>query len=102
MNIKYFGHSTFIIEFGKRLLFDPFITGNVGGRKEFRVHFGGFILLSHGHGDHVKADAEAIAKTIMQLSFLPTKLLNGFNKGISGHPMNIGGGGSLILRGQNG
>ena len=63
MNIKYFGHSTFIIEFGgKRLLFDPFITGNpLVEEKNLESISVDYILLSHGHGDHV-ADAEAIAK----------------------------------------
>lgn len=93
MNIKYFGQSTFIIEFGgKRLLFDPFITGNpLVEEKNLESISVDYILLSHGHGDHV-ADAEAIAKNNNATIISTYEIVEWFQqKGISGHPMNIGG-----------
>jgi L-ascorbate metabolism protein UlaG (beta-lactamase superfamily) len=63
MKFTYFGHACFSVETaGKTLLFDPFITPNPLA-KEIDVDDvrADFILLSHGHGDHV-ADAVAIAQ----------------------------------------
>ena len=63
MIITYYGHSCFGIEVnGKNLLFDPFISENPLS-KNIKVNDvkADYILLSHGHEDHV-ADAEAIAK----------------------------------------
>lgn len=63
MQLSYFGHSCFCVTVnGKKLLFDPFITGNELVTSIDINHIeADYILLSHGHGDHV-ADAEAIAK----------------------------------------
>ncbi|MCU0361327.1 MAG: MBL fold metallo-hydrolase, partial [Bacteroidia bacterium] len=62
MNITYYGHSCFSVEInGKHLLFDPFISPN-----DLAKHINipsipaDYILVSHGHEDHV-ADVEAIA-----------------------------------------
>ena len=63
MNVTYYGHNSFLVEFGgKNLLFDPFISGN-GLASDIDVNTieADYILLSHGHQDHI-LDAEAIAK----------------------------------------
>ncbi len=62
MKITYYGHSCFLCEIGAyRVIFDPFITPNplASGVKvdELKVDF---ILLSHGHTDHIH-DVERIA-----------------------------------------
>lgn len=64
MNFTYYAHATFSVEIkGKKILFDPFFTGNPKAEKfnidEIKADY---IFLSHGHGDHV-ADAAAIAKS---------------------------------------
>jgi L-ascorbate metabolism protein UlaG (beta-lactamase superfamily) len=63
MQLTYFGHATFLATIGgTRVLFDPFIRPNPLA-KDVNVDAieADFILLSHGHGDHI-ADAEEIAK----------------------------------------
>lgn len=63
MKFTFYGHSCFLIETqGKKLLFDPFITGNELA-KDVDVNSieADYILVSHGHGDHV-GDLVSIAK----------------------------------------
>jgi L-ascorbate metabolism protein UlaG (beta-lactamase superfamily) len=55
MKLTYFGHSAFLLETGgKKLLIDPFISPN---QKAASVRVDSieadYILLSHGHQDHV-------------------------------------------------
>jgi L-ascorbate metabolism protein UlaG (beta-lactamase superfamily) len=63
MKFSYYGHACFAIEAGgKKLLFDPFITPNPLAKEiDVKKVEADFILLSHGHGDHV-ADVIDIAK----------------------------------------
>jgi len=63
MKIYYYGHFCFAVEAGgKRILFDPYVTPNKLA-KDVDVDEipADFILISHGHEDHV-ADAVRIAK----------------------------------------
>jgi L-ascorbate metabolism protein UlaG (beta-lactamase superfamily) len=63
MRFTYYGHACFAVEAGgKILLFDPFITPNPLAKKIDAARIpADFILVSHGHGDHV-ADVIDIAK----------------------------------------
>lgn len=63
MKVTYYGQSSFLVELeGASLLFDPFITGNPkAAHIDIHTIKPDYILLSHGHGDHV-GDAAAIAK----------------------------------------
>ncbi len=63
MKLTYYGHSAFSVQTGKHtLLFDPFITPNDLAKDiDINTLAADFILLSHGHVDHV-ADAATIAK----------------------------------------
>jgi L-ascorbate metabolism protein UlaG (beta-lactamase superfamily) len=94
MQFTYYGHSCFsLVVNGKKLLFDPFISGNeLAASIDINSIEADYILLSHGHFDHV-ADAEAIAKrtgaTIIA-NYEVAMWLAG--KGIvKFHPMNPGG-----------
>ncbi len=63
MTFTFYGHACFAVEIsGKKLLFDPFISGN-SLAKDIDVNTieADYILVSHGHGDHV-ADLLSIAK----------------------------------------
>jgi len=64
MKFTFYGHACFAIETGgKKFLFDPFISGNEGakGLVDIDKIEADYILVSHGHGDHV-ADLVQIAK----------------------------------------
>lgn len=95
MHFTYYGHSTFSVQIsGKMLLFDPFITPNELA-KDVRLEdiSADYILLSHGHVDHV-ADAVALAKqtgaTVLANYEVATWI---GNQGIEKtHPFNLGGG----------
>ncbi|MDX1628425.1 MAG: MBL fold metallo-hydrolase, partial [Fulvivirga sp.] len=60
MKITYYGHSCFEVEAaGKKLLFDPFITPNELAKDiDISSLKPDYILLSHGHQDHVADVAE--------------------------------------------
>jgi L-ascorbate metabolism protein UlaG (beta-lactamase superfamily) len=63
MKFTYYGQSCFLIEVnGKKILFDPFITGNpLAANISADSIEADYIFVSHGHGDHV-ADLVSIAK----------------------------------------
>jgi L-ascorbate metabolism protein UlaG (beta-lactamase superfamily) len=64
MQITWFGHSAFRLDFGGHaVLIDPFFTGNPAfvSDKQAAVKGVTHILLTHGHGDHV-GDTLAIAE----------------------------------------
>jgi L-ascorbate metabolism protein UlaG (beta-lactamase superfamily) len=94
MQITYFGHSCFLIEVdGKKLLFDPFITGNEHAKSiDISKIEADYILISHGHGDHT-GDAVAIAKQTGALVITNYEIGNWLaNQGVTNtHSMNIGG-----------
>lgn len=93
MKLKYFGHSAFLITMnGKNLLFDPFISGNPTlTDKSISDINADFILVSHGHGDHV-GDTEAIAKNNDALVISNYEIISWLGtKDIKGHPINHGG-----------
>ena len=60
--LTWYGHATLGLETdGHSLVIDPFFTGNPSASTTADKVNPDFILVSHGHGDHV-GDAEAIAK----------------------------------------
>jgi len=94
MNVTYYGHSCFSVDVaGKNLLFDPFITPNpLASSIDYANLRPDYILLSHGHFDHV-ADVESIARLSGATLIGNYEVLQWFGgKGIEKiHPMNSGG-----------
>lgn len=92
MRITWLGHAAFLIEGSKKVLVDPFLTGNPNAPlKAEDVKDIDLIIVTHGHGDHL-GDAAEIAKRndvpvicIHELSRILSK------KGVEAIGMNIGG-----------
>ena len=94
MKITYYGQSCVEIEAaGKKLLFDPFIMSNPNAQHiDPATIKPDYILLSHGHGDHV-ADVLAIEKSSGAKVICIAEIAGWLGKqGIEAHGMNIGGG----------
>lgn len=94
MNITYYGHSCFGVEtMGKHILFDPFISPNdLASNIDIDSIPADFILISHGHQDHV-ADVESIAKRTGATLVSNYEIITWYGgKGLEkGLPMNHGG-----------
>jgi L-ascorbate metabolism protein UlaG (beta-lactamase superfamily) len=94
MKFTYYGQSCFEIETGgKKLLFDPFISHNSLAKDiDITKLMPDYILLSHGHGDHV-ADLIPIQKQSNAKVICIAEIANWLGKqNIEAHGMNIGGG----------
>lgn len=95
MKLTYYGHSCFGIEInGHNLLVDPFISGNpLAAHIDVSTIPADYILISHGHQDHV-LDVESIAKRTGAKLISNFEVINWFAaKGLeNGHSMNHGGG----------
>ena len=62
VDVRWLGHSAFLLESGgTTVLVDPFLTGNPAAAVSADEVEPDFILLTHGHGDHL-GDTVAIAK----------------------------------------
>lgn len=92
MKISYHGHSTVkIVTDGKEILIDPFITGNELSDLSVENERPDYILLTHGHSDHL-GDTVALAKKKDALVIGMVELANYLSfKGVKTHGLNIGG-----------
>ena len=94
MEITYYGHSCFSVKVSNKvLLFDPFISGNPLAKNiDLKEIVADYILISHGHGDHVE-DAIELARQTNATVIAAYEITNWvLNHGITKtHAMNIGG-----------
>lgn len=93
MILHFLGQSGFFVTIGEHeLLIDPFLTGNPKAVDNPETFSPGYILLTHGHGDHY-GDTETIAErsgaTVVS-SFEIAEYVG--DKGLESHGMNPGGG----------
>ena len=91
--LTWFGHAAFGLEVnGTQILVDPFLSDNPAatiGPEEVDPEF---ILISHGHGDHV-GDAVSIAKRTGALLISNAEIAGWLSKqGLEAHAQHIGGG----------
>ena len=90
--LTYLGHAAFTVEGSKaRIVIDPFLSGNPlakAGPEEIKADY---VLLTHGHGDHL-GDGIEIAKANDATIVAPNELaVYCSGKGAKIHPMHIGG-----------
>lgn len=90
--LTYLGHSAFYVEGSQgRIVIDPFLSGNPLAKtrpEEIKVDY---VLLTHGHGDHI-GDGIEIARADNATIIAPFELANYCaSKGATVHPMHIGG-----------
>ncbi len=93
MEIRYLGHASFQIKMGgKTLVFDPFISGNPLVKDiDVKSVKADYVLLSHGHQDHV-LDAEEIAKNNEATLISNYEVATWYQeKGCTIYPVNHGG-----------
>ncbi|MEZ4616494.1 MAG: metal-dependent hydrolase [Caldilineaceae bacterium] len=95
LTFKYYGHSTFTIDAdGTKLVIDPFFApNNPLAPSNADAIAADFILITHGHADHI-ADAAAIAKRTGALVVSNFEIITWLaSQGVdNGHGMNTGGG----------
>ncbi|MHA1713259.1 MAG: metal-dependent hydrolase [Candidatus Ranarchaeia archaeon] len=90
--IKYLGHSSFLMSTKEhRLIFDPFITGNPHAPVSLDDLNVDYILVSHGHADHLgdtvklaQMNNATVISTFELAEYLSTK-------GVKTHGQHIGG-----------
>ena len=94
LTFTYYGHSTVAIDAdGTKIVIDPFLAPNnplaTASADDLEADF---ILISHGHGDHI-ADAAALAKRTGALVITSFEIVNWLAaQGVeNGHGMNMGG-----------
>ena len=90
----YYGHSCFLLDDGQyKVLFDPYLTGNPVATANPEDIECEYILLSHGHQDHL-GDAPAIAKRTGAMVLGVPEVLQMCQQqegGLRVHGMNLGG-----------
>lgn len=93
LKFTWYGHAAAGLETdGQNVIVDPFLKGNPAATISPEAVEANFILLSHGHGDHL-GDTVAIAKrtgaTVISVNEIAVWLRN---QGIEAHGQHIGGG----------
>lgn len=93
VKVTWFGHAALGLELeGCQVLVDPFMSDNPSCETSPETVPADFVLVSHGHGDHV-GDAEAIARRTGAKIITNFEIANWFgSKGLETHAQHLGGG----------
>ena len=100
LSITWFGHSTFLVTTpgGKRIVFDPWLTGNPKAPPNAKIDKADVICVTHGHSDHT-ADVVSIARATAAPVVAIFELGNWFSgKGVK-DVVGMSIGGTTILKG---
>lgn len=89
----WYGHATHGLTVGEhKILIDPYFTGNPATTISAETLDADYILITHGHGDHI-GDAPAIANRTGALCISNAEISTWLrNKGLKTHAQHIGGG----------
>lgn len=93
IKIQYIGHAAFALDFdGVKVLIDPYLTGNPLAPIKPEQAEADYILVTHGHSDHM-GDTVAIAKRTGALAVSNAEISGWLaGKGIKTQGQHIGGG----------
>jgi L-ascorbate metabolism protein UlaG (beta-lactamase superfamily) len=93
MKITWYGHAALGLEIGNyHILVDPFLTGNPAATITADKVPADFILITHGHGDHI-GDTAQIAKRTNATVISNFEIAEWFEKkGVKSHGQHLGGG----------
>ncbi len=95
MKIKYFGHSVIYIESAEKgIIIDPFLTGNPYFKGSLRDIKPDYIIVTHGHSDHI-GDTIELAKSNKNCTVITNFEIAIYleSEGINNiQPLHIGGG----------
>ena len=98
--ITWFGHATFVLTTpgGKRVVFDPWLTGNPKAPAGTRIDKADVICVTHGHADHT-GDVVAVARATNGTVIAVYELANWFQgKGLK-DVIGMGVGGTVEVKG---
>jgi L-ascorbate metabolism protein UlaG (beta-lactamase superfamily) len=98
--ITWFGHATFVLTTpgGKKLVFDPWLTGNPKAPAGARIDKADVICVTHGHSDHT-GDVVAVARGTNAVVVAVYELANWFQgKGLK-DVVGMGVGGTVDVKG---
>ena len=93
LNITYYGHAAFLMEANNtKILIDPFLKGNPLSPITSDDVEADYILVTHGHGDHV-GDTVEIALRTGAVAVSNAEICDWLReKGVRTHALHIGGG----------
>ncbi len=91
--LTWYGHATLGLETGGyKILIDPFFSGNPAAAVSAETVAADFILVTHGHGDHI-GDTAAIARRTGALVISNYEIATWLgNQGLKTHGQHLGGG----------
>jgi len=94
MRLTFLGHAVLLIsdiEGKYNVIIDPFITGNPAYPKDFQLPKIDYIMVTHGHGDHL-GDTVELCKKYNSTVISNFEICNYLQlKGCKIHPMHVGG-----------
>jgi len=100
LSITWFGHATFLLTTpgGKRIVFDPWLTGNPKAPANVKIDKADVICCTHGHSDH-SGDVVAVARATGAPVVAIYELANWFQgKGLK-DVIGMGVGGTVDVKG---
>jgi L-ascorbate metabolism protein UlaG (beta-lactamase superfamily) len=100
LSITWYGHATFVLTTpgGKRIVFDPWLTGNPKTPAGAKIDKADVICVSHGHSDH-SGDVVAVARATNAPVVAVYELANWFlGKGLK-EVVGMGIGGTVVVKG---
>jgi L-ascorbate metabolism protein UlaG (beta-lactamase superfamily) len=93
MKLTWFGHATLGLETdGHHILIDPFFTGNPAASTTADAVAADFILITHGHGDHLGDTIPIVQRTGAKVISNHEIAVWLGKQGIEAHGQHIGGG----------